>query len=114
MLLPSLLLLVLVAVACASDGENPNRVLELGMDPVTEEDFRAGIRTFDRGEVLHMSRLCEFTYFSEEDQGANEDAVAFAVGLIAGNAAAVTEPVPADMERAAEIVREECARWKNI
>ena len=113
MLLSPLLLLVLVTVACAGDGENPYRVLELGIGPITEEDFRAGLRAADGRHFGDMRRLCDFTYFSV-DENAEKDAVTLAVDLIAGNAAANTEQVPADMERAAEILREECARWKNI
>ena len=114
LLFVSVLVLVLVVVACGGDDDSPNRVLKLGNGPITERDFRTGIRTVDRGEVLHMGTLCEFTYFHEYEDAASENAVAFAVELISGNAPAIAEAVPADMERAAEIVREECAGWKNI
>ena len=112
LLLSSFLLLVLVTVACA-DGESPNRVLELGRGPITEEDFRAGIRAADRIEFGSMRQLCDFSYYPE-DANAAANAVPLAIDFIVGDAAPMTEPILPDMERALEILTEECARWKNI
>ena len=113
MLLPFLLLLLFVTVACASDSQDPNRVLELGALSITEEDFRADIRAAGRNWPADVGKLCNLSLFSE-DEDAEADAVALAVELIAGNAAAITEPIPSDVDRAAEIIYEECDRRRNI
>lgn len=114
LLLPSLLLLVLITIACAGDGdgEDPNRVLKLGMGSITEEDFRAGIRALSRGDPREMEKLCDQILLEQIGDVAILDAVR-ELGLRLATVTAA-EPVPTDITRGAEIVREECARLRNI
>ena len=104
LLLVSLLLLVLVGVACAGDGDNPNRVLfTLNGEGVTEEQLRTAFRsvTSERADVLHIG--CSAVNF-EDDLGVIE----FARALISGDIGDGIELESLDLDRLLDILRREC------
>ena len=61
------LLILLLAVACSSGGNDPNRVLHLKTGPVTEQQLHTAFRAKNNaegGDILHL--LCSASNFSDE------------------------------------------------
>ncbi len=104
LLLSSLLLLVLGALACASDGEDPNRVLLLKGGSITAEELLNAIRDEigEGGEILNP--LCSASFLSDEST------VMQLVTVLQGEEENNTlEPSPADVTRMMEVVAEFCS-----
>lgn len=117
-LLVFVLILTLFALACGGDAEGPNRVLQLGFVSLTEDEFRSSFRELDRTRnnpiagIPGIASLCNQVVLEEIEAVAILDALRD-LGLGQGTVPR-TDPVPADVTRAAEIVDEECERRRNI
>lgn len=100
----ALLMALLIAGACSSGGDNPDRVLQLESGPVTEQQLRDAFRAKNNaegGDVLNL--LCRASDFSDESA-----VMEFVAELLGEEASATAEPPPEDVDRMMEIIAEEC------
>ena len=104
LLLFSIFVLALYAVACGGDGEDPNRVLQLKGGSITAAELLSAIR----GEIGEdrdiLNPLCSASFISDEPT-----VMELVTVLQGGEADATLEPSPADVTRAMEVVAEFCA-----
>ena len=99
-----LLVILLLAGACSSGSDDPNRVLHLETGPVTEEQLRTAFRARNNaegGDILNL--LCRASDFSDESAVAE-----FVAELLGEEADTTAEPSPKDVDRMMEIIAEEC------
>ena len=100
----TILAALLLAVACSSGGNDPNRILHLKTGPVTEQQLRTAFRAKNNaegGDILHL--LCRASNFSDEST-----VLEFVAELLEEEANATTEPPSKDVNRMMEIVAGEC------
>ena len=111
LLVSSLLVVVLVAVACADNSDDPNRVLELGAGSISEQQLRSSFRALQRNDPREMEKLCDQILLEQ----IGDVAILETLGELGLVLATVTlaAPAPTDITRAAEVVIEECARIRN-
>ena len=100
----AVLAVLLLAGACSSGGDDPNRVLHLKTGPVTEQQLRDAFRANNNaegGDILNL--LCRASDFSDEPAVAE-----FVAELLGVAADATAEPPPDDVDRMMKIIAEEC------
>ena len=104
LLVSSLLLLMLVAVACGGDGEDPDRVLLLEGGPITAAELLSAIRGEFGEDRDILNPLCSASFVSDEST-----VMQLVTVLQGGEEDTALEPSPADVTRTMEVVAEFCA-----
>ena len=96
---------LLLLVACSGGGSDAERVLVLGSGDITESEWRTDMQAFILSEVGAVT-------FCERLDGLSNREVADAMVQLSRDAGneRIQEPDPGDEERAAAIMKDECAR----
>ena len=96
---------LLLVAACSGGGGDAERLLVLGRSDITESEFRTDMQAFILSEVGAATFCARLIGLSDREVA---DAMV-QISREAGNER-LQEPDPDDEERAAGIMKEECAR----